>query len=841
MLLGTVLALLLGGASPAPAHSALRGTDPEDGSVVPRAPRHVTLTFTESVGLLDDSFRIFGPDQRRVPTGGAAHADGRSDTARVRLTGKLAQGTYTVAWRVVSADSHPVSGAFTFSVGKRSATTFQLDTGPEEDPLTDGLYDLARYLAYLAAALLVGSAAFAALCRPADPTPLRRPLAAAWWTLLGATAVLLLLRAPYETGAGPLAAFDAGALDRTLSSRPGLALLARLVVLLLIAAFLVRVSRGPVRHRPVTVAAGTALAVGLALTWAVAEHASAGIQVPVAMASSVVHLLATGVWLGGLVALLLTLRRAPVDDLTEVVPRFSRAAFTCVVVLAVTGLYQSWRGLGSLSALTGTSYGRLLLLKLAAVSALLLAAGHARRWTARIAAPPAAVRTALPERVLQPVGAGAAATGTAATGTAATGVAATGAAAAGRDGVGPDGTGPDAGDPDGDDARDARDAEAAGIAGIAGGAVAGAAGQERLERPGKAAAGQRPDHAGPGGSGGPEKPGGAGGANGSGGPSVPGGSGATGVSGGLSVPGGAGGANGSGGPSVAGGSGARGGSGGPSDPGGPGDAGVSGGLSVPGGAGGANGSGGPSVAGGSGATGVSGGLSVLGGLSIPGGSADGSGSGGPSDPSRPGDAGVSGGLSVLAGPGDANGSGGPSGSGGPGDEGGSDGPSDSARRRGLRRSVLVEVAVAAVVLALTTVLTSTLPGRAEAEAARRAPAGALPPTTQVTVPFDTGSGGLTGRGTVQVTLDPARVGENGVQAVVYGADTGLVVVPEVRVTFSLPSRELGPIDAELKDRGGYWGTNSVNLPLPGTWTMRTTVRVSDVDQVTEEKRVRIVP
>ncbi|MFE6409001.1 copper resistance protein CopC [Streptomyces sp. NPDC057837] len=783
MLLGTVLALLLGGASPAPAHSALRGTDPEDGSVVPRAPRHVTLTFTESVGLLDDSFRIFGPDQRRVPTGGAAHADGRSDTARVRLTGKLAQGTYTVAWRVVSADSHPVSGAFTFSVGKRSATTFQLDTGPEEDPLTDGLYDLARYLAYLAAALLVGSAAFAVLCRPADPAPLRRPLAAAWWTLLGATAVLLLLRAPYETGAGPLAAFDAGALDRTLSSRPGLALLARLVVLLLIAAFLVRVSRGPVRHRPVTVAAGTALAVGLALTWAVAEHASAGIQVPVAMASSVVHLLATGVWLGGLVALLLTLRRAPVDDLTEVVPRFSRAAFTCVVVLAVTGLYQSWRGLGSLSALTGTSYGRLLLLKLATVSALLLAAGHARRWTARIATPPAAVRTALPERVLQPVGASAAATGAAATGAAATGV-----AAVGRDGMGPDGMGPDAGGPDGDDARDARDAEAAGIAG---GAVAGSAGPERLERPGKAAAGQCPDHAGPGGSGGPEKPGGSGGAGGLGRPWEPGGPGDAGGSGGPSDPSGAGGANGSGGPSVAGGSGATGVSGGLSDPSGPGDAGVSGGPPVPGG---------------------------------------------------PGDAGVSGEPPVPGGPGDANGSGGPSGSGGPGDEGGSDGPSDSgARRRGLRRSVLVEVAVAAVVLALTTVLTSTLPGRAEAEAARRAPAGALPPTTQVTVPFDTGSGGLTGRGTVQVTLDPARVGENGVQAVVYGADTGLVVVPEVRVTFSLPSRELGPIDAELKDRGGYWGTNSVNLPLPGTWTMRTTVRVSDVDQVTEEKRVRIVP
>jgi copper transport protein len=623
VLLGTVLVLLLFSGAPASAHAALRTTDPDDGSVVGQAPRSVTLTFTESVGLLDDSFRVFGPDQRRVHTGEAQHADGRSDTARVGLPGKLAQGTYTVAWRVVSADSHPVSGAFTFSVGKRSATTAQVDTGPAEDPLTGGLYDAARYLAYLAAALLVGTAAFALLCRPADTSPLRRPLVAAWWTLLGSTAVLLLLRAPYETGAGPAAAFDVSDLGRTLTSRPGLALLARLAVLLLTAAFLVRLSRrrDPQEPAPAVLAAGTALAAALALTWAAAEHASAGIQVPLAMTSSVLHLLATGVWLGGLVALLLTLRRASGDALTEVVPRFSRIAFASVTVLVVTGVYQSWRGLGSLSALTGTSYGRLLLAKLVAVTALLLAAGYSRRWTARLAAPAAVLTAAVPERVPQPVGAGA-----------------------------------------------------------------------RVE---------------PGESGEP----------------------------GESV-----------------------------EPGTSGEAGV------------------------------------------------------PAEkPEAPEQQEEPAGAAPESGDADTT-------------------------RRGLRRSVLIEVAVAAVVLLITTLLTTTLPGRAQAEAAQQSPAGALPPTTLASVPFDTGggSGELSGRGTVEVTLDPARVGENGVQAVVYGADKGLVVVPEVRITFTLPSRKIGPIDAELTDVGGYWSTNSVNLPLAGTWTMKTTVRVSDVDQVTVSKQVRIV-
>ncbi|MYS53699.1 transporter, partial [Streptomyces sp. SID6013] len=213
MLLGSVLVLLvLAGAGPASAHAALTSTDPGDGTVLDRAPAHVTLTFSESVGLRDDSFRVLDPGGHRLHTGEAGRADGRSDTARVALPGKLGEGTYTVAWRVVSADSHPVSGAFTFSVGAPSRSAAPVATGPAEDPLTATLHKIARYLSYLAAALLIGAAAFVALCRPPDPAPLRRPMAAAWWTLLAATLALLVLRAPYEAGTGPSAALDPAAL-----------------------------------------------------------------------------------------------------------------------------------------------------------------------------------------------------------------------------------------------------------------------------------------------------------------------------------------------------------------------------------------------------------------------------------------------------------------------------------------------------------------------------------------------------------------------------------------------------------------------------------------------------
>lgn len=350
---------------------------------------------------------MLDPDGKRLKVTDAGHGAAGSDTARVSLPAKLAQGTYTVAWRVVSADSHPVSGAFTFSVGKPSPATVIMDTGPTEDPATESLFNMGRYLAYLAVALLIGTAVFLLACRPPEPSRLRRLLWAGWGTLLGSTVFLLVLRAPYESGAGPASAFSLKAFERTLTTRPGEALLVRLALLLVGYFFVVRLLRlGESRLPRAWQAAGGALAVGLALTWASAEHASAGIQVPVAMTSAVLHVLAMAVWLGGLAALLTTLYRASSQIPAAVVARFSRLAFASVTVLVATGVYQSWRGLGSWDAVTGTTYGHLLVFKLLAVTGLLGAARLSRQWTGRLVTAGAQVESesVVRERVPEPVG-----------------------------------------------------------------------------------------------------------------------------------------------------------------------------------------------------------------------------------------------------------------------------------------------------------------------------------------------------------------------------------------------------------------------------------------------------
>ncbi|MEU2773204.1 copper resistance protein CopC [Streptomyces sp. NPDC007162] len=653
--MGTLLtALFLASAAPASAHAALRGSDPADGAVLKSAPGSVTLTFTESVGLLDDSFRVYDPTNHRVTTGDAEHGPAGSDTARITFPKKLGTGTFTVAWRVVSADSHPVSGALTFSVGEPSATVAAVPTGPVENPVTEGLYNIGRYLAYLAVALLIGAAAFVALCRPPDPAPLRKPVRTAWWVLLGASLFLLVLRSSYEEGTSPVTALDLSALAKSAAGRPGLALLTRVALLAVVAGlhlFLGR--RGADRSRPFRptrpfLAAGTALAVALALTWAAAEHASAGIQVPLAMTSTVLHLLAMALWLGGLTALLITLQRGSAPLPAAVVTRFSRVAFVSVAVLVVTGVYQSWRGLGSWQALTDTTYGRLLLLKLAAVTLLLGAASQSRRWTAKLAA----ARTTTPARarVLETVGAPA-----------------------------------------------ARSAEAP------------------SSEPSSSEV----------------------------------------------LPSGV----------------------------------LSSGVSSPE-------------------------LSSSGVLSSEPSSSEPSSSEPPAAGSSPAEAVTSEARRSVADTSEGR----PLASG-------------SDLRAALRRSVLAEVGVGVLVLVLTTILTGTLPGRAAAEAGTASGAVGIPAAAVAMVPFDVGT--PNGHGKVQITLDPGRVGKNSVEAVVFGPDGGISTVPELRLSFTLAAQKIGPLPAALADRGGYWATNAVSIPIAGEWTMNVTVRISDLDQVTVTKKIRI--
>nr|WP_244224040.1 copper resistance protein CopC [Streptomyces tirandamycinicus] len=544
-LLGTVLT------GTADAHAALTGSNPKDGAVLAVAPKDVTLTFSEQVALGNDSIRVLDPRSRRVDTAELKSLGGAGAvTYGVALESGLPEGTYTVAWQAVSADSHPIAGAFTFSIGAPSKTVVELPKQEAGGGLVGALYGIARYAAYAGFTVLVGGGAFVLACWPrgAGTRAVQRTVAYGWVTLTAATIAMLLLRSPY-TGSGELGdVFDLAGLQAVLATKTGAALVSRLL-LLGVAALFVAVLFGAYAKRtaeaqqaaepraggtggtegtgdaaqprtaepqsatqPRTAVTeghadtgregrgtagpgdragerpeqdltfglglgGTVVAAGIACTWALSEHASTGIQPGVAMPVDVLHLLAVAAWLGGLTALLVALHRAPSIERAAVL-RFSRVAFWSVVVLAATGLYQSWRQVGSWSALTGTSYGRLLLIKFGLVIVLVGIAWISRRWTARLSdRAPAIAQAATAEDAT-------AQSGTAQSGTAEDGGVEVRAAKAGaaKDGAAKHGTAEDGTAEDGAVEAGARRSAAA-FAAAEAGARAAAAGEARPAAP----------------------------------------------------------------------------------------------------------------------------------------------------------------------------------------------------------------------------------------------------------------------------------------------------------------------------------------------------------------------
>ncbi|MEU3085605.1 copper resistance protein CopC [Streptomyces massasporeus] len=413
LLLLAAACALLAGAGPASAHAAVTGSDPGQGAVVDKAPARITLTFSEQVALSDDSLRVLDPEGKRVDTAEPATVSGT--TYAVPLHSGLPDGTYTVAYQVVSADSHPVAGAYTFSIGAPSKTSVSVSGQSTDDGVVGWLYGFGRYVSYAGFIVMAGGAAFVLACwrRGSGVRPVQRFVVSGWVALTASTLALLLLRGSF-TGSGKVSdIFDLSLLGQVLQTKSGAALVSRLLLLAAAALFIAVLFGAYARPSPTTLTdgasrrqpdpsedaeekrdltfglsiGGVVVAAGLAASWAMSEHASVGLQAGIAMPVDVLHLLAVAAWLGGLGALLVALYRAPADTPVDApaVRRFSQVAFGSVLALISTGTYQSWRQLGSWPAFTDTRYGQLLLAKIALVVVLVGVAWISRRWTGRLA------------------------------------------------------------------------------------------------------------------------------------------------------------------------------------------------------------------------------------------------------------------------------------------------------------------------------------------------------------------------------------------------------------------------------------------------------------------------
>ena len=384
-------------ASPSAAffHATLRSSSPAAGSTLDRAPDRIRLVFSEEIEPSLGSIRLIDPSGRTTRL--AASGDPRDVSALVAPTpAGLANGSYRVEWRIVSEDGHPMGGSFGFTIatsGGASASAAAPAAAPTRIPETaavlapparaapstarndsalEGALEGAlvlpavlRGLGMGTLAALVGLLGFLATRRDAEPEPRAERLTT---RLATAAAVLLALHfvawavdvvPDHSLGGDQLAALLTSDVGRVELARTGLALLSAWALLL--------------ARRP-RLALG--FAVATLLVSGTAGH-SAAIHPEWAVPARALHLVAVAGWLGGLLWLIVLERRSAAV-VTREARRVSSVALAAVIAVAFSGVVQTRLFLPVWADLVRSTYGAIVLAKVAGLGVLVLFGAHHR-------------------------------------------------------------------------------------------------------------------------------------------------------------------------------------------------------------------------------------------------------------------------------------------------------------------------------------------------------------------------------------------------------------------------------------------------------------------------------
>lgn len=387
----TAAAFVLANGSPASAHNTFVDSLPRDGEALVVAPTTWTLTFAKSVPLESASGSVINGDGVRTPLGSPRH--GTTDTVIVFDFPAGLTGGITARWQLVSTDGHVISGRVSFVItsgvggdqGNSSpVTTADSDAGEAAsvpDPVRAGI----RFGNY-AALVLLGGLLFVDLdiASGALRTVRGRRLST-WGVAVLAVAPLIQFFVFVDDINGNGETFVT-ALGDALSLTAGAMLFMRAVVggVLAYVVYLLVRSSSIVRSLIPPLAA---TAVMYLVTLAYVGHSRSQSFPLFGIPLDVVHTAAVMVWLGGLASMIFVV--VPSVDATQAIGAFKRfgpTAQRAVVVIALTGVIQTFRLHGNPGSLVTSTHGLLLLAKVVLVGLMIRLAARNRRVLQRHAA-----------------------------------------------------------------------------------------------------------------------------------------------------------------------------------------------------------------------------------------------------------------------------------------------------------------------------------------------------------------------------------------------------------------------------------------------------------------------
>jgi copper transport protein len=360
--LSTILIATLSG------HAGLRSSNPLDGVTLGDTPSLVQLTFTEQPEPRLSQIHVRDASGASYDVGRPTAVPDDPLSISVALR-RLPDGVYTVNWRTVSSiDGHAAAGAYAFGVRAPVAGSAFTTQSSSISLLELG----ARWVFVCGLVLLLGAAG-AELGRFGGTRT--RPVAAMGWAL-SAAGLALLAVAQQRSGGTSLAALMTTRIGRALQWRAWA--IGGAGAALALASWAVRAA-GTRIYTAAMAAAGLAALAAMAVHVG-AGHAAADPQQPLLEALlQWSHFAVSGIWIGGLAALLLATRGAASEIKAAAARRFSRVAAIAILAVFITGVLRALAELATWGDLTKTGYGRALLVKVVLLAAM-AALGAFNRW-----------------------------------------------------------------------------------------------------------------------------------------------------------------------------------------------------------------------------------------------------------------------------------------------------------------------------------------------------------------------------------------------------------------------------------------------------------------------------
>ncbi|PFC89614.1 copper resistance protein [Bacillus anthracis] len=355
----------------ASAHAYVVKSNPAENEILKKAPSVVKIEFDEDIQISSfNTLYVRDTSGKRVDLKDA-HIDKKNKKLlEAGLKENLKNGLYSIQWKVISADGHPIQGVIPFRIGLAEAGADDIQVEemgyvPQIDMIME------RGILYTSFSLFIGVLFFNLIMYKGNATSVRsRSKNIIWISLLGILISLLFnlpLQAKINADVSWLEAFNPLLLKETLQLSvfsyvwiTQMALISSLIIVTYFAMKREKLSSFKVWSIPIV------LFIGILVMKAFNSHAYGLKFKDIAVVMDFLHLFAASLWIGGLSSIILLLRNE--DNkwsmYWDMIKRFSPWATCAVIVIFITGLFNSTFFIPTIHSLFDTKYGLVLLAKI---------------------------------------------------------------------------------------------------------------------------------------------------------------------------------------------------------------------------------------------------------------------------------------------------------------------------------------------------------------------------------------------------------------------------------------------------------------------------------------------